>query len=239
MRNSEALNKYKHLTRQMGRAAVSQLFPTEVEYYLCAFELVNSYETEGYFVFPIQPSSITKIEPTRTNIKKSLSGITVLKNSSFMPQEISIQGNFGRRFKLMSRLDGVAFTSVNLNKIGIDFNVPVLSPSIKTGYGAVKLLQKIIQQSNVADLNGEPKKLYFYNMGFGESYLVTIPPSGATFSQTEDRNTIWQYSLNMTVLAPLSDVSLSSKREAAMVTYKGAINKLMSNAAADIKKLLV
>ena len=89
------IGKFNGLLGSLGRAALSASYPSDIEYYLCAFELVNSTGTEGYFVFPIQPSAIQKSEPTRTNVKKSMSGITVLRNSSFIPQEINIKGNFG------------------------------------------------------------------------------------------------------------------------------------------------
>jgi len=237
------INKYMSLTKQLGKAAVSAFYPNDVEYYLCAFELVGSSGVEGYFVFPIQPSSISKTEPSRTNIKKSLSGITVLKNSSFVPQELSIKGNFGRRFKILSNLNGTAFASVNIaKKSGLTFDTPTLSQSIKTGYGAIKVLQKIIEESNKVDNNGMPKQLYFYNMGLGESYLVTIPPSGVNFTQTEDRNMIWQYSINMTILAPLKDVATPYENVSQAnrnIMAKGAISKLINVVALDVKRLLV
>ncbi|HSH27395.1 MAG TPA: hypothetical protein VK972_06475, partial [Wenzhouxiangella sp.] len=97
------------------------------------------------------------------NIKKSLSGITVLKNSSFVPQELSIKGNFGRRFKILSNLNGTAFTSVNIaKKSGLTFDTPTLSQSIKTGYGAIKVLQKIIPVLTL-EASDEADKLTFNN----------------------------------------------------------------------------
>lgn len=235
------LRRYKNLAGTLGRAAVSSFYPNDMEYYLCAFELVNSSGTEAYFVFPIQPSAITKSEPSRVNIKKSLSGITVLRNDSFIPQELNIKGNFGRRFKLLSNLEGVAFTSINSGVRGIEFDTPVLSQSIKTGYGATKLLQKLLQEANNIDRNGRPKQLYFYNMGFGESYLVSVSPSGMSFSQSEDRNMIWMYNVNMTILAPLSSIAAVDNVETnnRKIVSRGAVGKIVNTVASDVRRFLL
>lgn len=233
------INRYLALQRTVGRNALSAFYPQDVEYYLCAFELVSSSGTEGYFVFPIQPNSIQKSEPTRTNIKKSMSGITALRNSSFIPWEISIKGNFGKRFKIMNQLDGVGFGATITKDTGIQFATPVFSASIKTGYGATKLLQKILQDSQKLDGTGKPKRLYFYNMALGESYLVIVPPSGFTLTQTVDQNTIWQYAVNMTVLAPLYavtgvDVDTANRN----IISKGIIQRGVNTVVNDVKVLL-
>lgn len=234
------INGYRSLVKNLGRAAVSSFYPNDIEYYLCAFELVTSQGTEGYFVFPIQPSSIQKNENTRTSVKQSLSGITVLRNSSFTPQELTIKGNFGRRFKILSNLDGVAFQPSSASKRkGITFQTPEFSGSIKTGYGATKLLQKILSDANEVDNLGKPKKLYFYNLGLGESYLVVIPPQGITFSQAEDTNMIWQYQISMIILAPLGDVTnVDVKSSNSNIMSKGAVQNFLNTVAKEVKLMI-
>jgi hypothetical protein len=236
------VKRYNSLRKDLGRSALSAFFPNDIEYYLCAFELVSSQGIESYFVFPIQPSSINKSEPTRTNIKKSLSGVTVLRNSSFVPQELSLKGNFGKRFKILAGLEGIAFTrpGVSLSRnTGLSVGSPEFSASVKTGYGAMKLMQKLLQDSNSVDNRGKPKRLYFYNMALGESYLVVVPPSGYSFSQTEDSNTIWMYSVNMTILAPLSAVANVDVDSSSLnLVSKGAIQKGANTVVNDIKLFL-
>lgn len=233
------VGRYNHLLKDLGRAALSSFYPNDIEYYLCAFELMNSTETEAYFVFPIQPSLIQKAEPERTNIKKSLSGITVLRNSSFIPQELSIRGNFGRKFKLLSDLQGFGWGATLSKVSGVTFDTPIFSSSLKTGYGCIKVLQKIIEDARKLDNNGKPKRLYFYNMGFGESYLVTIPPSGVSFSQTEDQNMIWSYQLTMTILAPLYQLAEDTIHSSSkLIVSTGIIQKGLNTVANDIKLLL-
>lgn len=206
---SDIINKYNHLIKTFDRKTVSSVYPNDIEVYLCALELVDSNRnTEAYFVFPIQPSSIQKSEPTRTNIKKSMSSTTILRNSSFIPQEISIKGNFGRKFKILNGLDGFGFGNAIGDSLGAfksaSFEVPSFSYSIKNGFGCIKLLQGIFQSSQKSDKYGKSKRLIFYNLGLGETYMVTIPPSGYSFSQTEDQNMIWSYQANMTIVAPLT-----------------------------------
>ena len=83
---------------------------------------------------------------------------------------------------------------------------------VKTGYGAIRILKSIISKSNGVDKNGQPFRLYFYNMALGESYLVVVPPSGFTCSQTKDKNMIWEYSLTLTSIAPLNSLKTQSAK---------------------------
>ena len=237
------VNKYIRLKADIGKSAISALYPQDFEYYLCAFELVDGKETVDYFVFPIQPSSIQKNEPSRTNIKSSMSGITVLKNSSVIPQEISLKGNFGRNFKILSML-GVAFEGVGtgIGDVGqtgggLGLKVPMFSASVKTGYGATKLLQSILKKSNqINTKTGKPYQLYFYNMALGESYLVTTTPSGNMFSQSEDTNMIWQY----TILSPLSEVTTfrNEFERSVLLLSNNSIQKNVNTVSKDVVSFL-
>lgn len=221
---SDAINTVKNLAKSIGGQALSSLYPNDFEWYMVALELTDSEDnTIDYLTFPIMPDSISKTEPTRTNIKKSMAGITVLSTPSYAPQEINIKGNFGRQFKILVQpksnikinssdkstdsgkfhlfdltkksgsISGIAFSNFNLN--------------VKTGYGVIKILQAIASKSVGLDEKGKPFRLYFYNMAFGESYLVAIPPSGVQFFQDLSKNMIWNYNLTMIALAPLEAVS--------------------------------
>ena len=173
----------------------------------------------------------------RTNIKTSLSGITVLKNDAFIPQEVSIKGNFGRNFKIL-QMQGVAFSNnVEIDKDrGLTFNSQNFSYGVKTGFGATKILQKIIQKSNETTSTGQMRQLHFYNLALGESYLVTVQPNGLTLSQTQDMNMIWQYSLGMSILAPLSEVMTSyfSEKRNQDIMMKGVLQKSVNIVARDL-----
>ena len=207
-----ALDTVMNMAKSIGGQALASLYPNDFEWYMVALELADSDDnTIDYLTFPIMPDSISKTEPTRTNIKKS------------MPQEINIKGSFGRQFKILinpkpdvsinsssksvsagkyhlfditkksGSISGLAFSNFNLN--------------VKTGYGVMKILQAMASKSVGLDDKGKPLRLYFYNMALGESYLVAIPPSGVQFSQDLSKNMIWNYNLTLIALAPLEAVS--------------------------------
>lgn len=219
--------KYVRLATSIGKGAITALFPKDFETYMLGLELCDSNDnTIDYFAFPVMPESITKSEPKRVNIKSSSSGVTVLSSNSFLPEEISIKGNFGRSFKMtLSPIDtsvqGFAFSaragkfdllSTKPNYLGVPVAQFLPGAGIKTGYGAHSLLRSIISKSNGVDASGKPFKMYFYNMAMGESYLVSAGPQGFTSSQNMDKNMIWDYNLTLTVLAPLSALKNIKKK---------------------------
>jgi hypothetical protein len=194
------------------------MYPREFEYYFIALELVNfNDETIDYFGFPIMPSSITKTDTNRVNIKKGFNSVIVLNNKSFSPQEISIKGTFGRDFKIMinpllaSRGTAINFSTRNgvyslddMDPQNTANKKPVFSPYVKTGYGATKILQAIINKASGEDEKGRPFRLYFYNPALGENYLVMPPQNALILSQDNQQgNMIWSYSLNLTILSPI------------------------------------
>lgn len=223
---TDRLKSMMSMTRSIGIEAISTLYPNDFEVYMVALELTDSQDNMiDYLVFPILPDSITKVEPTRTNIKKSLSGVTVLTNQSFTPQEINIKGSFGRNFKILrGKQSGSAF-SVNAgkydlfsikSKLALNLNFGDFDLGIKTGYGVIKILKAMAEKSVGLGPDGKPMRLYFYNMALGESYLVAIPPSGVQYSQDISKNMIWNYNLTMMTLAPLEAVQSRANRKSSL-----------------------
>ena len=105
--------QYINLVQQIGQAALSSLSPHDFEYYMMALELTDgSGRTIDYFAFPVLPTSIQKTEPKRTNIKQSNTGITVLNSTAFVPQQITIKGNFGKFFKIILQTKGPVGSAV-------------------------------------------------------------------------------------------------------------------------------
>lgn len=219
-----ALDTVMNMAKSIGGQALASLYPNDFEWYMVALELADSNDnTIDYLTFPIMPDSISKTEPTRTNIKKSMAGVTVLSTPSYSPQEINIKGSFGRQFKILinpkpSTKNNAASMSTNAGKYSLldikkkDSSISGLAFSsfnmnVKTGYGVMKILQAMISKSVGLDESGKPLRLYFYNMALGESYLVSIPPSGVQFSQDLSKNMVWNYNMTMIALAPLEAVS--------------------------------
>jgi hypothetical protein len=201
----------------VGRALMHQLYPKDFEYYMLALELVDGAgNTIDYFAFPVLPSAISKSENKRITIKKAYRSTLILTSTAYTPQDVTIRGNFGRGFKILigakEILSGVAFnasTKAGVFELTQLANRSLLSPTsqfsrfVKTGYGAIKLLQSIIHKSDGSDQNG-PYRLYFYNFALGESYLVVVPSKALTLEQNDSNmNMIWNYTLNLTTIAPL------------------------------------
>ena len=244
--------QFLQLSSTVGRSVLSSIYPKDFEVYLMALELTDSKDrTIDYFAFPIMPESITKNEPKRVNVKMTSAGTTVLSSNSFVPEEITIKGNFGRNFQfylspVSPAVQGYAF-SVNkgvydllgTKSNSLNFSTKSFSVGVKTGYGAHSILRAIVNKSNGVDGDGKPFKLYFYNLALGESYLVTIPSTGFTSSQNLDKNMIWDYNLTLNVLAPLSALNTiskqnSSKKLLAFSVMQKAVNSLGSMVASKV-----
>lgn len=229
-------DKFSQNLNQIGKAAMHYKYPDEFEYYLIAFELVDSLGvSEDYMMFPIMPSQISKVENNRTSIKKSSSGTTILYSSSTTPNDLSLKGDFGKGFKLLIRNnDNPSGYTLGLNFKKLSLKNPEFDPTVRTGYGAIKILQRIMNNSSKLDSSGNPRKLYMYNLALGESYLCVVPNGGLTISQQYDRNMIWGYSLNLSLIANLEDLKSSSNVTSSIDLLKtsamqNSLNSLLSS----------
>lgn len=244
------------LATNIGRSAMHQMFPRDFEYYMIALELVDGRgDTIDYLAFPVLPSSIVKAENKRINIKKAYKSTLVLTSSAFTPQDITIRGNFGRSFKILiggkEILSGLAFTASIKNGVfetrqflnqSLVKIIPQFSSFVKTGYGVTKLLQSIIQKSDGGDSNG-PYRLYFYNFALGESYLVVAPSKALTLEQNDSNmNMIWNYTLNLTIIAPLETIknaiTLSSvKKLLTSSIIQGTVNSVGRDVVSYVSRI--
>lgn len=239
-----------------GKAALSALFPRDFEYYMVALEL-TTYEgdTIDFFSFPIMPSQISKSENVRTSVYSTLGGITVINSDTFTPQDLTLTGDFGRAFKIVFgdlKNDLVTFKGVRFSnskgvyhsdEVGAKFSkkIPDFNFAIKSGYGCLKILQSIIDRS-VAHDNGRSFRLYFYNLGLGESYLVVPTKNPLTMNMNESKNMIWNYTLNLQIIAPLDRIEFGvgkgAKSPSKLLTQaavQSAVNSLVQTTAKYIK----
>ena len=241
------------LQDQTGRlyADLVAKYPRELETYFIALELTTAdNEMIDYFTFPVMPSSISKPETKTTTVQHSLSGTTVLNKDGYTPTDITITGNFGRTFKFVlndntdltlkalsySIQDG-AFTANQINANDLNVSYPVISEQVKTGYGCIKILQSIIDKSTAHDEQGRTFRLYFYNPALGEAYLVVPTKTPLTFIQNEQNlNMVWQYTLTLTILADMADVSFTNNdnRSLSKAISKANTQKSIQNAANSI-----
>lgn len=202
--------KYSAGIEQLGKVAMNARYPNEFELYMIALELIDSRgKTLNYFIFPVMPSSLSEDSQQIHNIKRTLGGVSVLSTAGFVPTDITLSGNFGRKFRVLlgdnwqditsSFLDGSGQMTKDSFKEG---SKEVFDQRVKTGYGCCKVLEEIVNSANLLDSIGGVKTMIFHNLALGNSYVVKS--MGLTFSQTQESNMIWQYSLRLKSIAPLS-----------------------------------
>lgn len=203
-----------------GRALLSIKYPRDIESYFVTLELCkgDTDETLAFFTFPINPNSFQKKEPGQHNIKKTFGGVVVNDSNDFVPHEISLRGNFGRSFKLLTGdyttdlfgIGGRSTVEKNVVDDSSDFTVVVsktLHSFIKSGFGCLKQLQLICDLSR-RGVN-VPNKLYFHNYMLGESYLAKV--RSLTIDQSLEMNTIYNYNLQLDLIAPSNSVRDNEK----------------------------
>ena len=189
--------RYKDLLLRLGGATLNALFPKDFEYYMLYLELVglkNGVEKSELFVFPIMPTRISESEVYNENIKKTFGGVSVNGTNSFIPFDIQLQGDFGRKLKLLIGNELIDFSALS-------FNVSSFATEVKTGYGCFKILEHICRKSKTLDENNQSHRLYLYNPAIGNNYQVRVV--NLTKQQTLDKNMIWGYNLTLKAIERL------------------------------------
>jgi hypothetical protein len=214
------------LASQLGQATLHHLHPDEFEFYAMALELCDSRgEQVAYLLLPVMPDSMTLNGRPLSSLTKSQAGITKLTNPSWNPEEISLQGSFGKRLRLLVRAGSVALDNALVRDDALGEHVAAsslqeawqsaktgaqaarqvvstFSYQARTGYGTCKLLEQMLRQARQADQHGGPHYLYLYNLAF--NYHVLVEEAGFTFTQSMQKNMIWDYQLALRALAPAS-----------------------------------
>jgi len=231
---------YASLLGGVGRAVLNIQFPKEFELYMCALELIDQEGTTlRYFIFPVMPSSIEETQPQITNIKKSLAGITVLSNPTFVPGDVSLSGNFGRKFRILlgNNYEDLISSFKRKDSREKAFKTQVFDSRIKTGYGCCKILEEIVAESKIVDEKGI-RRLIFYNPALGNNYLVK--PLNLKFSMSQESNMIWNYSLTLKTVASLESFNstLETKQSEERLVTTGYAQKQMGRVLSALTSIL-
>lgn len=211
------------LAIKTGNAALNAIFPEEFETYLISLELCNwDNKMLDYLLFPVNPTSLSIIEPVSTNIIKTFGAVAVIKTDDFIPQTVTLTGNFGRSFKFIGVKENFSFFGITRGTEtttgDIQFNT-----HIKTGFGVMKVLQRICKRSRDVDTDErKPRRLYLHNYMFSESYWAEV--RDVRFSQSMDTNMIWGYELELDILQ-----KLNYRKE---IKENGLANKLIKDTLA-------
>lgn len=205
---TDSLNSFVERQREavavLGRAGMHALLPDLFEYYMCSLELLSDGgETKGFLMFPVMPSNIVETKTSLVSIQKTQSGIVTLFNKSFAPRDISIQGTFGRKVRLITGVEvhddeSSWFTKAAMGDMG--FGVMGNNLLIKTGYGLIKMMERMTDRLYEMDEMGRPHIMVFTNYALNTQYVVEILQR--SFTQSQETNAIWYYNLEMKAIAP-------------------------------------
>jgi hypothetical protein len=201
----------------VGRAGLHVLGPENFEYYMCSLSLRNrNMEEVAYMSFPIMPNNIMESKQAVASVTKTNKGMVTQFNSSFNPVDISIQGTFGRKLRLiLGNKEFVPEATAAFAKaqkffngnIGINGGIAGTDLLIKSGYGLTKMMQRIL---DAAYENGDdgPYLVVFTNYAFNTSYVVE--PLQRSFSQSTENNMMWFYNVEMKAVADWTELSSNS-----------------------------
>lgn len=236
------------MLERIGKSALNVKFPDEFELYVMALELVDSTgKTLRYFIFPVMPSSFEQSDTQIHNIKKTLSGVSVLSTPGFIPGDITLSGNFGRKFRVLLGSDykdlansfkdtSGKVTAKSSGKGAQEF----FDDRVKTGYGCCKVLEDIVYDANALDADGGVRTLIFHNLALNNSYLVKA--MSLRFSQSQDTNMIWNYSLVLKSIAGIEALftkqQLEQQRQKLVVSgyIQDRLNNVMNALTSSIAK---
>lgn len=219
----------------VGSAALHMIAPDNYEYYMCSLEVIDCNRKQiGFISFIVMPNNISESRTPIQTQTKTKNGLVTLFNDSFNPVIISLQGTFGRKFRIVTNLtdpsEKKSFFDGNVGKI-LGTNI-----MIKSGYGLSKLLKFILDKSNEVDKDGRPYLLLFNNYAFNTSYVVDVV--SYTFNQSIENNMMWYYDFQLKATAPGSAVQTKKQSNAQLLktVASNAIAQGLSNVINDVKR---
>ncbi len=235
--STERINKdLRNLSAQIGQAALHSQFPNDFEYYALGLDLTDSdNKILDSLVFPVMPSQIQEPRPTINSVKKSAAGVVSLYNTTFVPFDISIRGSFGRKLRILSNNGAYSFNALSGRTTGNGYDAPVYNTSVKTGYGTIKLLERICETSQSTDDKGRPVRLFYYNLALNSQYLVEF--KNLTFSMDEGNNMIWHYSAVFKAIAPAYLIRANNSTSLISLLSSDVINKGLGSLINNYKSI--
>ena len=234
-----ALNKINTIrgTTDVGKLLAHTLFPNEFEYYLISFELLDSganYKVTDRLIFPVMPDRIDIGKVKATTIKKSFAGIVSYTNNSFEPINISLQGSFGKKMRLLIGNKRTDEVKDNLGGKLKALAGSTFFPSVKSGYGTLKNLERIFEKATSNGTDGKPYIVNFYNLSFNQAFVVKF--NSLNVSQSIEKNMIWDYAMQMTAIAPAEGTSVLGIASGALLAASmNVINNKIGNVVSDIR----
>lgn len=222
-------NRAKGIAENVGSAGLHATLPDDFEYYACSFELLNEYlEVLDFMNFPIMPDSISINQQNLVSQKKTGRSYLSQFNDSFVGKNISIKGTFGKKMKILATLNkGKKLQTGGSGKFDL---------KVKTGYGALKLMEKIINRAYEAE--DGVKYLIFNNLAFNQSFIVEVLSFNPTMSL--ENNMFWNYALEMKSLANANELNFQNGGKGRLIDSLAAdlISDTGTEIANDLKNLV-
>lgn len=226
----DATQRINQILKDFTLKEIHSNHPDDFEYYMMAFELVDSDDrVTDTFIFPINPDNISISQTNNTKISRTAGGVSVINDNRFIPFDISLNGNFGRRLKLLLG------RKKEVSTIGF-YNSKEFDTNVKTGYGCCKILENILKKSRISDTKGNPMKLFFYNLAFNTNQLVEY--TNYSFSQNVSQNIIWSYSLSLKAIGDVKDIREDSDKSFRTLLNASFLQKTGDSAVTFSKNLL-
>lgn len=207
----------------LGKSAAHALSPDDFEYYLCSLELLDSkLERIGFLSFTVMPDQIVESSTPIQTLMKTNKAIVTTFTDSFSPKNISLSGTFGRKFRIVTNF------KKPISKFSLDFNIGSYGGiGIKSGYGLIKILSDILEESNNIDQYANPQILIFRNYALGTEYVVNV--QNFQFHQGVENNMLWYYNINLVAVGyPRNNVLKNSLEFLGRVAAGGLANSLNS-----------
>ncbi len=226
------------IVENVGESALHAIAPDNFEYYQMSLELIDCDDNQvGFISFGVMPNNLSESRQPIQTQTKTRSGMITTFNDSFSPINISMQGTFGRKFRLVTGIVDPTprewkdnFFNGNLGKIRES------AISYKSGYGLTKVLKYVLEKSNELDSQGRPYILIYNNYAFNTSYIVDV--ISHSFNQSVENNRLWYYEVSLKAVAPSSAIQSTKDRNAKLLrsVASNSVAQGLSNIVKEVKR---
>lgn len=224
----KAQKKAQAVIGTIGRAGLHAMAPNDFEYYAISFELLKSNgNVEQIFHLPVMPNGISIDGQSIVNIMKTGTATAVQFSDAFVPKNITINGTFGRKFRLL-----ISNNSSEETK-GLKQNLSNIDLKVKTGYGSMKVMESVLDKLYILDEFNLPRFLILHNYTFNQSLVVEV--LSKSFTQSVENNMIWNYSIQLKGIADASKLLLGNNGKKSLKdlllisSMQSGLNKIFSD----------
>lgn len=176
----------------------------------CVLEVELKKGSSLFHLFPVMPESLAVTQRYLQTVTPTQGGVFVDEYGR-APSPVVLQGTFGRSPRPAISLGQEAMLAPFLGASGARAAAANEAKTPLTGYKLMKLLGEMVDISHTPDpVTKTLPTVRFYNFAFGAFYEVTLDSFEASMSV--QRNGLWVYRLQMTMIRRLSGLIDSDTR---------------------------